>query len=40
VQLVTAVERILRDTRVFRIYDGPSEVHRRALGARIGGGKM
>jgi hypothetical protein len=24
----TVVERIFRDTRAFRIYDGPSEVHR------------
>lgn len=30
----TVVERIFRDTRAFRIYDGPSEVHRWALGAR------
>jgi alkylation response protein AidB-like acyl-CoA dehydrogenase len=36
----TVVERIFRDTRAFRIYDGPSEVHRWALGARIVGGKM
>ena len=36
----TVVERIFRDTRTFRIYDGPSEVHRWALGARIVGGKM
>ena len=36
----TVVERIFRDTRAFRIYDGPSEVHRFALGARIVGGKM
>jgi acyl-CoA dehydrogenase len=36
----TVVERIFRDTRAFRIYDGPSEVHRCALGARIVGGKM
>jgi len=28
-------ERIFRDTRAFRICDGPSEVHRWALGARI-----
>ncbi len=36
----TVIERIFRDTRAFRIYDGPSEVHRWALGARIVGGKM
>ncbi len=29
------VERIFRDVRSFRIYDGPSEVHRWALGRRI-----
>jgi alkylation response protein AidB-like acyl-CoA dehydrogenase len=31
----TVVERIFRDVRAFRIYDGPSEVHRHALGKRI-----
>jgi acyl-CoA dehydrogenase len=31
----TPVERIFRDVRAFRIYDGPSEVHRFALGRRI-----
>jgi alkylation response protein AidB-like acyl-CoA dehydrogenase len=36
----TVVERIFGDTRAFRIYDGPSEVHRWALGARIVAGKM
>jgi acyl-CoA dehydrogenase len=36
----TVVERIFRDTRAFRIYDGPSEVHRWALGARIVSGKI
>ncbi len=36
----TVIERIFRDTRAFRIYDGPSEVHRWALGARIVAGKM
>ncbi len=36
----TVVERIFRDTRAFRIYDGPSEVHRWALGARIVSGKL
>ncbi len=33
----TIVERIYRDVRSFRIYDGPSEVHRWALGKRIVG---
>jgi len=36
----TVVERIFRDTRAGRIYDGPSEVHRWALGARIVSGKI
>ena len=27
----TVVERIFRDTRAFRIYDGPSEVHRMVV---------
>jgi alkylation response protein AidB-like acyl-CoA dehydrogenase len=31
----TVVERIFRDVRAFRVYDGPSEVHRFALGRRI-----
>ena len=31
----TVVERIFRDVRGFRIYDGPSEVHRWSLGRRI-----
>jgi acyl-CoA dehydrogenase len=31
----TMVERFYRDVRAFRIYDGPSEVHRWALGRRI-----
>ncbi len=31
----TVVERIYRDIRPFRIYDGPSEVHRHALATRI-----
>jgi acyl-CoA dehydrogenase len=35
----TMVERIFRDVRAFRIYDGPSEVHRFALGRRIVGSK-
>lgn len=33
----TVVERFYRDVRAFRIYDGPSEVHRWALGRRIVG---
>jgi acyl-CoA dehydrogenase len=36
----TVVERIFRDVRAFRIYDGPSEVHRFALGRRIMAGKL
>ena len=36
----TVVERIFRDVRAFRIYDGPSEVHRWALGRRIVEGKF
>ena len=31
----TMVERIFRDVRAFRIYDGPSEVHRWSLAQRI-----
>ncbi|MGE0881226.1 MAG: acyl-CoA dehydrogenase family protein, partial [Acidimicrobiia bacterium] len=31
----TVVERIFRDVRAFRIYDGPSEVHRWSVGRRI-----
>jgi alkylation response protein AidB-like acyl-CoA dehydrogenase len=31
----TVVERIFRDVRAFRIYDGPSEVHRHSIGHRI-----
>jgi acyl-CoA dehydrogenase len=31
----TVVERIYRDIRPFRIYDGPSEVHRHALANRV-----
>jgi acyl-CoA dehydrogenase len=30
----TVVERIFREIRAFRIYDGPSEVHRWALARR------
>ncbi len=33
----TVVERFYRDVRAFRIYDGPSEVHRWAIGRRIVG---
>ena len=36
----TVVERIFRDVRAFRVYDGPSEVHRFALGRRIVEGKI
>lgn len=35
----TVVERFYRDVRAFRIYDGPSEVHRWALGRRLVQGK-
>jgi alkylation response protein AidB-like acyl-CoA dehydrogenase len=31
----TVVERIFRDVRAFRIYDGPSEVHRWSIGRRL-----
>ena len=31
----TVVERIYRDIRPFRIYDGPSEVHRHVLARRV-----
>jgi alkylation response protein AidB-like acyl-CoA dehydrogenase len=34
----TVVERIFRDVRAFRIYDGPSEVHRWSIGRRIARG--
>jgi acyl-CoA dehydrogenase len=33
----TVIERIYRDIRSFRIYDGPSEVHRYALARSIVG---
>jgi acyl-CoA dehydrogenase len=33
----TVVERIFRDIRAFRIYDGPSEVHRWSLARRVTG---
>jgi acyl-CoA dehydrogenase len=33
----TVVQRIYREIRPFRIYDGPSEVHRHALARRIVG---
>lgn len=36
----TIVERIFRDVRSFRIYDGPSEVHRWALGRRAAQGAL
>lgn len=35
----TVVERIFRDIRAFRIYDGPSEVHRWSLARRITGAR-
>jgi len=35
----TVVQRIYREIRPFRIYDGPSEVHRYALARRIVGGE-
>lgn len=31
----TVIERVWRDIRCFRIYDGPSEVHRHALAQRL-----
>ena len=31
----TIVERIWRDVRPFRIYDGPSEVHRWSLAKKL-----
>jgi acyl-CoA dehydrogenase len=31
----TLVERLFREVRAFRIYDGPSEVHRWSLAQRI-----
>jgi acyl-CoA dehydrogenase len=34
------VERIFRDVRPFRIYDGPSEVHRFSLGKKLLDGKL
>ena len=36
----TVVERFYRDIRPFRIYDGPSEVHRHALANRILGQRV
>lgn len=36
----TPVERIFREVRGFRIYDGPSEVHRWAIGRRIMADKL
>lgn len=35
----TVVERIFRDIRAFRIYDGPSEVHRWSLARRVASGR-
>jgi acyl-CoA dehydrogenase len=32
----TEVQRIFRDVRAFRIYDGPSEVHRWSIARRVG----
>jgi len=31
----TEVQRIFRDVRAFRIYDGPSEVHRWSVARRL-----
>ena len=31
----TVVEQVFREVRAFRIYDGPSEVHRWSLAKRI-----
>jgi len=36
----TIVARIFADLRAFRIYDGPSEVHRWSIAKRILKGKM
>jgi len=35
----TIVMRIYKDIRGFRIYDGPSEVHRYSLARKIVGGR-
>jgi len=35
----TVVERLFREIRVFRIYDGPSEVHRWAIARRVLSGR-
>lgn len=35
----TVVERFFRDARAFRIYDGPSEVHRWSMARRLSGGR-
>jgi acyl-CoA dehydrogenase len=32
----TEVSKIFRDVRAFRVYDGPSEVHRWSLARRLG----
>ena len=31
----TSVERMFREVRAFRIYDGPSEVHRWSIAQRV-----
>ena len=36
----TVVDRFFRDVRAFRIYDGPSEVHRWSLARRIATGRL
>ena len=36
----TVVEQVFREIRAFRIYDGPSEVHRWSLARRIQSGKL
>ena len=36
----TVVERIFRDIRAFRIYDGPTEVHKWSLAKRIKRGHL
>ena len=35
----TVVERFFRDARAFRVYDGPSEVHRWSMAKRLSGGR-
>jgi acyl-CoA dehydrogenase len=34
----TEIERIFRDIRAFRIYDGPSEVHRWTIARKLAKG--